>query len=529
MGLLNTLKEIFGNKSVSIGDLNKAAILKTSRGTGPFYQDSLEDVEITNEYRLVKKLIENKIPIIFISGKAGTGKSTLIRYLRNTLEINVVVVAPTGVAALNVKGSTIHSYFRFPPRIVMDNDIKKVKDRRLYSKLDLLIIDEISMVRVEIIDAMDKFLRLNGRQNNLPFGGVQLLFVGDLFQLPPVVNHSEEEVLRSLNYDSPYFFSAKSLEHCKLIPIELGKVFRQKDSEFTDMLNKVRVAEQLNTVLPIINSRCTQEEYYGKYVVTLTSINAYADKINDTELSKLTSKSRTFIGQASGKISMENERLPSPINLILKIGAQVMFTKNGNNWVNGTVGKVISFKENSIQVQLLSNNIETIVDVGIAKWESYTYAFDSLDNKIKPYVTGEYKQFPLMLAWAITIHKSQGKTLEKIKIDIGNGAFATGQVYVALSRTRLFSDLALIRPINESDIKCDERIKRFYFAILGLQNKISQLAIDPESKELKISEKQCPYCWGELLERNGRNGIFVGCSNYPRCTYTKYKAEPMSN
>jgi len=432
MGFLDSLKELFSSNSVNIGELNKASIPSTSTNYAiKYYEDNIDDIEVTSEYILVKNLIENNFPIVFVSGKAGTGKSTLIRYLRNSIERNVVVVAPTGVAALNVKGSTIHSFFHLPPRIILEEDIRKVKYDRLYKNLDVLIIDEISMVRVDIIDAIDKFLRLNGAKKNLPFGGVTLLMIGDLFQLPPVVNRREKEILDSFNYDSPYFFSSKSLEFCKLVPVELSKVFRQKDSEYTDILNKIRVAEHVDKVLPIINSRYNKR-IEGLHIVTLTSTNADAEKINTTELSKLFAESKEFIGQATGKFAIQEERLPSPSKLILKVGAQVMFTKNGSNWINGTVGKIISFNENSIQVQLLVDSYEKSVDVHKAKWESYTYKFDNFKNKISAVVTGTYEQFPLMLAWAVTIHKSQGKTLEKIKIDLGNGAFTTGRYMLLL-------------------------------------------------------------------------------------------------
>ena len=474
MGLLDALKEILGVTPVNIGELNRQATHKRPKPPPvPPQADPLEGIEITEEYRVVAKLLDGGFPIIFVSGKAGTGKSTLIHFLRHTLKKNVVVVAPTGVAALNVKGATIHSYFRFPPRVVTDKDIKVVKDRRLYTKLDLLIVDEISMVRADLVDAMDKFLRINGRDQNLPFGGTQLLLVGDLFQLPPVVTRAEESVLFARRYNSPFFFSAKSLENCQLAPVELGKIFRQRDTVFTDMLNKIRVAEQLDSVIPIINSTCVAPKEGGNQIITLTCTNAAADQLNTRELAKLPGDVRIFTGEVSGKFAIEDERLPAPLNLTLKPSAQVMFTKNDyqKGWVNGTLGRITAFKDDSIQVELITDHPGAVHDVQRVMWKSFKYQYDYTTDKIKPVTTGQYIQYPLMLAWAVTIHKSQGKTLERVRVDFGDGAFASGQVYVALSRCRSLPDISLTRPIDQQEVKCDQRIKQFYLALAGFQDK----------------------------------------------------------
>jgi ATP-dependent DNA helicase PIF1 len=463
--------DLLGHPPITIGELNRYATHdrpKPPPATPPV--DPLDGIEITEEYRDAVNLIESAVPIVFVSGKAGTGKSTIIHFLRHTLKKNIVVVAPTGVAALNVRGATIHSYFRLPPRIVTDEDIKEVKDRRLYSKLDLLIVDEISMVRADVIDAMDKFLRINGKYKDRPFGGTQLLLVGDLFQLPPVVTRVEESVLFSRKYSSAFFFSAKSLENCRLVLVELKKNFRQRDPTFTEMLNKIRVAEHLEEVIPAINIACATDNREN-HLITLTCTNAAADHVNAFKLSKLPGEARIFVGEVSGKFAIEDERLPSPINLALKPGAQVMFTKNDEmkRWVNGTIGRVTVLTEASIQIELVTDQPGSIHEVHRVKWESFKYTYDYTDDSIKPVATGQYTQYPLMLAWAVTIHKSQGKTLEKVRIDFGNGAFASGQVYVALSRCRTLSDISLARPVNPREVKCDQRIKRFYDAMAGLQ------------------------------------------------------------
>lgn len=465
MSIFEDIKAQFGIKGVSIGKLSRHATQQRPVIEQPLKSqaDPLEGITITEEYLKVKGLLEAGCPIVFVSGKAGTGKSTLIKYIRHTFEKNIVVVAPTGVAALNIAGVTINSYFQLPPHIVTDTDIKEVKDRRLYSRLGLLIVDEISMVRADLIDAMDKFLRLNGGDGSRPFGGTQLLFVGDMFQLPPVVTKADEKVLDELGYDSPYFFSAKALAECEMVPVELTEIFRQRDTEFAAMLNQIRVAGNLEEIIPRINDRCAKQEGDNS-VITLSCTNAVADRINISELQKLTTEeARTYQGEIKGKFVVEEERLPAPINLNLKIGAQVMFTKNDEQkrWVNGTLGKIATLSENAIQVELLSENAGTVVHVQRVEWESYKYEYNRVIEKIMPMIVGKYVQFPLMLAWAVTIHKSQGKTLEKVTVDLANGAFASGQVYVALSRCRSLSDIRLTRPIKTSEIKCDPIISRF--------------------------------------------------------------------
>jgi ATP-dependent exoDNAse (exonuclease V) alpha subunit len=464
---------------LTVGELNRRATHESAtHERGPLIPDTSQRIEITDEYRLVTRLLEEGSQIVFVSGKAGTGKSTLVQFLRNTYPGNLVVVAPTGVAALNVKGATIHSYFHLPPRVITDEDIKEVRDRRLYTKLDLLVIDEISMVRADLLDGVDKFLRLNGRHTDRPFGGTQLLLIGDLFQLPPVVTRAEEAVLFARKYTSPYFFSAKSLEECQLVPVELRKVFRQTDEAFIQTLDSIRVAERLQDVLSEINACCFRPVPAGADIVTLTATNAAADGINTARLNKLSGEALNFIGEISGNFSIEEERLPAPLNLTLKAGAQVMFTKSDvtKRWVNGTLGRVVGFKGASIQVELIADPSGTVHDVQHVDWESFKYEYDYAEDKIRPTVTGRYTQYPLMLAWAVTVHKSQGKTLDRVRIDLGRGAFSPGQVYVALSRCRSLTDITLARPIGQHEVKCDQRIKRFYFALADLQQRLDTIA-----------------------------------------------------
>lgn len=472
MRIIDSIKDLLGISPVSIGQLNTDAVKaqaekphKVSALRVTATKNPLDDIEVTQEYILIQKLIESDCPVVFVTGKAGTGKSTLIYYLRLILNKRLVVVAPTGVAALQAKGVTIHSFFQFPPKIIDADDIKRVFDRNLYSKLELLIVDEISMVRGDLIDGIDQFLRKN-REIESPFGGVQLLLIGDLFQLPPVVMKKERAVLIEKGYASEYFFSALTLQESEMVPVELTKVFRQESKEFIHLLNKVRIAEDLDNSLKRINSRFT-EEYISRAEITLTSTNRLADQKNSKELLALPGQEYIFQGVMKGKFSHAKDKLPSPYLLKLKIGAQVMFTKNDEQkrWINGTLGFVKSLSTNSIRVEITSGRPTATYDVLKVTWGTYRYEYDPDQDKIVSKVVGEYTQYPLMLAWAVTIHKSQGKTLPKTFINMGSGAFAPGQVYVALSRVQSLDDIHLARPIKNSDVMCDPKIKRFYLAL----------------------------------------------------------------
>ena len=434
------------------------------------------EIEITPEYEAVMEAIARGDPYIFVSGKAGTGKTTLIGYLRENLAGNVVVLAPTGVAALQVRGVTIHSFFRFPPRLIFpEEDIKVLRDKRLYEGMRLLIIDEISMVRADLIDAMDLFLRANGPKRGEPFGGIQVMFVGDLFQLPPVVRSEDMEILRERGYEGAYFFCAMALHRKAVTMIELQKIFRQKDGEFTQMLNQIRLNEDIDATLERLNAQCFQSATTAKQdldplSITLTTTNARADQINNSELVAITSPAKTYLGKLDGKFNIDERNLPSPLHLALKIGAKVMFTANDKDfpkkWVNGSIGVVKELKSDAVKVEIQSASYMNTVEVKSFDWESYQYAIEMMSGKIKPNVVGTYTQIPLMLAWAVTIHKSQGKTLDKVRVDLSSGAFASGQVYVALSRCRSIEGISLQKPIQVRDVQCDPEIKRFYVACL---------------------------------------------------------------
>jgi ATP-dependent DNA helicase PIF1 len=463
VSLIDSIKAILGFTPQTTGELNRQATHRV-----PVVQrivqaiDPLAGIEVTEEYRRAKQLIDANVPLIFLTGKAGTGKSTFIHYLRHSVAKRAVVLAPTGVAALNVQGATIHSFFRFPRCALSREDIQKVEDRKLYSNLDVLILDEVSMIRADVLDAIDTFLRLNGKDSGSPFGGTQVVMVGDLLQLPPVVATKEEATLFSRRYSSPFFFSAKALDDQIIAPVELERVFRQQDPAFVAILNRIRLGESSDDLLATINARLTAPPP-AEMPIVLTPTNARADSINIDEMNALTGDVREYDGIVTGRLNLEEDKLPSPLHLRLKQNARVMFTKNDKErrWINGSLGVVTETKPDSITVRL-EDMCRGVVTVEPVSWETYKYVYDEEHDKIVPRVVASYTQFPLMPAWAVTIHKSQGKTLPTVRVDLGNGAFAPGQTYVALSRARRLEDVWLGRAIKREDVFCDQRIRTFY-------------------------------------------------------------------
>jgi len=412
------------------------------------------------------ELIVKTDQCLFLTGKAGTGKSTFLRYIRDKLKKKFVVVAPTGIAAINVKGVTIHSFFQFPfrPMVPGDEAIKVLKKgshkQKIIKNMDALIIDEVSMVRSDMIDAIDTSLRQNTGKKNLPFGGKQVIFIGDLFQLEPVLvkNSSEEEILHQ-HYRSPFFFDARIFNQVDLVSIELEKVYRQENSAFIELLDKVRTGEAGERELELLNQRyqAPLPEQEG-FSILLSSVNAIADKENKARLRQLEGMARTYYGEVDG--TFDQRRFPTESELTLKEGAQVMFVKNDpeGRWVNGTIGKVQELKEDKVKVELGDGEVE---DVEPDKWENIQYGFDTANQEITEETIGTFTQYPLKLAWAVTIHKSQGLTFDQVVLDLGNGAFAGGQVYVALSRCRTLEGLSLRKPIRQQDIFVNERIVEF--------------------------------------------------------------------
>ncbi len=413
------------------------------------------------------QLLEKTNHSLFLTGKAGTGKSTFLKNFAQQTDKKFIVLAPTGIAAINARGTTIHSFFQIPlgptqpgdPRLSISR-IKPYK-KEIMKKLELLIIDEISMVRADLIDAVDHVLR-NVRRVPKPFGGVQVLFVGDLLQLEPVVRQEEWEVLRNW-YTGPFFFDALVFQELELINIELEKVYRQVDVGFVNLLNRFRNGNADYHDIKEINTRCQPVKGLRKnYEVTISTTRSKSDGINDDELHKLPGDLHEFEGVIDKKFPMHS--LPTDENLALKLGAQVMFVKNdirekNRRWVNGTIGIVDGFSEDHIHVKLEDG---IILEVGKETWEHIEFKFNKSKRVIEENVLGSYTQFPLKLAWAVTIHKSQGLTFDHLVIDLDRGAFAAGQLYVALSRCTSMDGIHLSRPVKPSDIIVRESVLEFY-------------------------------------------------------------------
>ncbi|MGH1437291.1 MAG: ATP-dependent DNA helicase [Lewinella sp.] len=408
--------------------------------------------------------MEKSNDLLFVTGRAGTGKSTLLQLFRQTTNKKIVVLAPTGVAALNVKGQTIHSFFGFPPRLIDPRrDIKKRRYRQLYQKLDTIVIDEISMVRADMLDNIDYFLRLH-RDDPRPFGGVQMVFFGDLFQLPPVVASEVEKQLFRTTYESPYFFSAKVIQPpVSMEMIELNTVYRQENRHFLRLLEGIRLNRLDYDDLEDLNARHLPEEPNPEFAITLSARNARVDAINKEGLEAIPFPAKTFLAKVNG--NFPDRLFPTDALLHLKLNAQVMFLRNDpdKKYVNGTIGKVIKMEEDTITILVEEDNKSEEVKVERHEWEILRYKLDEQKpNEIGTESLGSFKQFPLRLAWSVTIHKAQGKTFDKVIIDLGRGAFEHGQTYVALSRCRTLDGVILRQALRPQDVITDERIVTFY-------------------------------------------------------------------
>ena len=433
-----------------------------------------QPLELNADFQYALDLLEKTKKNLFITGRAGTGKSTLLHLFKSTSRKKCVVLAPTGVAALNAGGQTIHSFFGFPAKFIAPEDIKRRRDTRLYKKMEVLIIDEISMVRADMVDNIDRFLRMN-RENMEPFGGVQVVFFGDLFQLPPVVATQEEQRFFQTYYESQFFFSAKvfteqpinknNLDETgfELEGLELGKVYRQENRHFIRLLDAVRTNQIDYDDLDDLNARFQPNFNDKDYFITLSPRNVVVDEINNRELRNLTQTEFSFIAEVTG--AFDPKQFPAEGVLKLKLGAQVMFIKNDlkREYVNGTIGKIVQLDFDKIVVQIEEKDGELKnIEVEKQTWEILRYKLAIDETKIETETIGSYKQYPLRLAWAMTIHKSQGKTFDKVIIDLTGGAFEHGQTYVALSRCRTLEGIVLRQRIRPQDIRVDERIVEFY-------------------------------------------------------------------
>ena len=421
---------------------------------------------------------------LFITGKAGTGKSTLLSHFCERTGKKPVVLAPTGVAALNVRGQTIHKFFNFYVDVTPDKIRRrqiKPRNPRLYAKLKTIIIDEVSMVRADLLDCIDEFLRLYGPDAEQAFGGVQMIFVGDLYQLPPVIQHDSEAFFDEI-YETPYFFSARALRDTAFDIVELDTIYRQKEQPFVEMLNRIRTNHVTEADIDALNARVGAKETQSSdgFRIHLTTTNSKADEINALELAALPGKQSKATAIITGEFGQEY--YPTVTELTFKIGAQIMLLNNDTNgrWVNGSIGVIAAIKrdeDNKAYAEVrLRDEIGTVA-VYPHTWEVFRYVAEGMDLVAE--AVGTFTQFPFRLAWAVTIHKSQGKTFEQVTIDIDRGTFASGQVYVALSRCTTLEGISLKRRIDRHHIRADARILDF----------LERHPYTPPAKEPELDER----------------------------------------
>ena len=435
-----------------------------------------ETLDINNqEWQQALQIIQYTRRSLFLTGKAGTGKSTFLRYVAAHTKKKHVILAPTGIAAINAGGQTLHSFFKLPFHPLLPNDsrynARNIRKTLKYSgvtlkllrETELIIIDEISMVRADIIDFIDRVLRIYCRNMREPFGGKQLLLVGDIFQLEPVVKEEEWRLMQPF-YPSAYFFDAKVWQQMQLVSIELRKVYRQSDAQFIAILDRIRQNTATDEDLAAINHRVDQQQethQQSAFPITLATRRDTVDWINEQQLANLDGSVTMFKGTIQGEFPLTS--LPAPMELEVKPGAQVIFTKNDKEkrWVNGTIGIVTGIDQEEGIIGVVDEDGHEY-DVGCELWENMRYTFNEKEQKIEEELLGTFRQFPLRLAWAITVHKSQGLTFRQVKIDFsGGGAFAGGQTYVALSRCMSLQGLTLEEPLRRSDIFVRPEVVQF--------------------------------------------------------------------
>lgn len=489
------------------------------------------EIDLNEEFLKAFNLAENTSKNLFITGRAGTGKSTFLNYFRENTKKQIAVVAPTGVAAVNVRGQTIHSFFNFKPDITL-HKVEEInpKNPNLYKKLDCIVIDEISMVRADILDCIDGFLKIHGPNKKKPFGGIQMIFIGDLYQLPPVVTSKEKTIFKEL-YETPYFFSSNAFKQCEFEFIELEKVYRQSDIEFLEILNSIRNNTVTDEVIEKLNKRVKPdfEPAEDDFYIYLTTTNKMAEKINFEKLSKIKNKEFKYYGFIEGQFTEED--LPTSEELVVKVDAQVMLLNNDprGRWINGDIGKIVEIKPKKTEPDIILVELQNgqIVEVTPFTWEMYEFYYDKTRKKILTQVVGQFTQYPLKLAWAITIHKSQGLTFDKLILDIGRGTFSHGQLYVALSRCRCLDGLILKKPISRKHVLLDRRIVKFLTefqykqAGQALQEKISLIekAIN-QRKQIEITYLKS----NDTKSKRVVIPIYIGPMEYADKTFLGLKA-----
>lgn len=488
----------------------------------------IEKIDLNNqELQNALQLVQFTHRSLFLTGKAGTGKSTFLHYIAQTTKKKYVILAPTGIAAINVGGATLHSFFKLPFHPLLPNDrryntqqlrntLKYNSEKiKLIRELELIIIDEISMVRADIIDFIDKILRVYSHNMRIPFGGKQLLLVGDVYQLEPVLKEEDWQLLQPF-YPSKFFFDAHVFRTFQLVCIELQKVYRQRDDKFICILDHIRTSTVTNTDLSLLNQQVGQPQPMDAHQlsITLSTRRDTVDYINSLHLSKLPGDATILHGSIEGEYPENN--LPTPIELEVKTGAQILFIKNDREkrWVNGTLGTIIGIGDEEDGKIYVRTEQGEDVDVEQEVWNNVRYTYNQKEQKVEEEILGSFQQFPLRLAWAITIHKSQGLTFNQVKIDLSGGVFAGGQTYVALSRCRSLKGIALQEPVKREDIYVNQEIVRF-----------SKNYNDPSALNTAIQQSKADKQYHDATKAFDRGDMQAALDYFYKAIHSRYDIE----